>query len=119
MSKQKTQVLGSAAAVTGLGLGVLTAGTSLLFSGAAFAAGAGAGVGTYLIAENFAKAEKMFRELSESFNSLDSKIREVEDEVININIGLETITSILDDVERNSKRQRERNALAVFTNIFW
>lgn len=116
VNKQKAQWVGGAAAAAALGLGVLTLGASLPFSAMALGTGAATAAGTYIVAENYEKAEKVFQELSQSFNSLDRRIRDVEDEVTDINDGLETIVSVIKDVEINAKiqaQERERRALAV------
>ena len=129
MNKQTTKVLGGAAAGLTIGLGVLTLGASLPLSAMLLGAGAATATGTYLIAENYEKAEKLFRDLSQTFNSLDRRIREVEDDVTGINDGLETIVSIINDVEINAKvqaQEREGKGMAVsqtssgnwFTRLF-
>ena len=110
--KNITTLAGSLSVMGAVALGVLTLGSSLPISVAAFGIGAGIGAGTSTIANQFGKAEKTFRELGETFSSLERTITYFNNELETINVGLKTTATRLKDMEINAKA-REKKVLIV------
>lgn len=107
-SKNFTTLAGSLATVGAVALGAVTLGASVPLSFAAFGIGAGIGAGTSVLANQFDKAEKTFRELGETFKSLERTLIYFNNEIETINVGLKTTATRIKDMEINAKARQKK-----------